>query len=190
MRKAPGLWIDPVYYHLDKPCRYVRLSVYFLVSAHLLSLLSRDQHDEDSTVGYLLCARPYTRDIHVTWSIVRTLHPRLASWASLYYSVHIMISSSYDTLSPIPTSHTHRWIQTRRSCRISTHLLQLKPARTVEMAARSFDSSPLESTLTSHFLMATIGNIFHGDVSAIYCLSVGSTMRVPGYGHTRIYQAA
>ncbi len=37
--------------------------------------------------------------------------------------------------------------------------------------------------------MAMIGNIFHDDdVSATYCLSLGSTMRVPGYGHTRIYQ--
>ncbi len=37
--------------------------------------------------------------------------------------------------------------------------------------------------------MAIIGNIFHGDdVSTTYCLSIGSTMRVPAYGHTQIYQ--
>ncbi|PBK85814.1 hypothetical protein ARMGADRAFT_544266 [Armillaria gallica] len=105
--------------------------------------------------------------------------------------VCIMVSSSYDNLSPIPISQTHRRIQTRRSCRISTRLRQPKPARTVKTAARSFDSLPLESTLTSHIPMAMISNIFHGDdVSATYCLSIGSTMRVPGCSHTRIYQEA
>ncbi len=95
---------------LRKACTgCVQSFVYFLVSTYRVqSLLSRQQRDNDSAAGYLVCARLYRRDGYVTRPVVRTRRSSLASWVSLYYSEYSMLSSSYDTLSPIPTSHTHR----------------------------------------------------------------------------------
>ncbi len=92
------MWIERGYYHLHKPCRYVRLLVYFLISAHLWSLLSRQQRDKNFSAGYLLCVRPYRQGGYVSRPTVRTRRSRLTPWVSLYYSVYNMLSISYDTL--------------------------------------------------------------------------------------------